>query len=351
MDIEGEIAAWKKLVDKHVDAFYEEELARRDYTSSFYRKVHAELSDYSMRGKRLRSMLLIIGYAGSVTTFTEEDLKKLMPACVAMELMHSHLLIHDDIVDQDDFRRAGSSMHRRIEAIVPRGAVTERDFAIVAGDLVRAHAAKAFAETDFPSERLIASRKLISEVMIETNIGKLYDLLDINQSIDRIEFEHILFVMTYRTSRYTIFLPLAVGAMLAGSQVDPERFEEFSNMLGTAFHLYHDLSHMDDSESSQIRRDIRENKKTVLLKWLYETVSEDDQRWLSGLMGTKVSTADYHKVITLLKSNGITKRAQGYISELLTAAEAEIEDLGLNEKGQAYLLYIMSALAGQERHA
>lgn len=346
-DIRGDLASWKRLVDESVMAFYEEELARRDYTSSFYRRIHAELADYSARGKRLRSMLLVIGYLGNVDTLTSEDLRRLMPVAVAIELIHSHFLIHDDIVDRDDYRRGGPSMHNRLEEVTPRGAVSEPDLAIVVGDLVMSQAIESFVSADFPAERMLAARKIASEAMIQTNIGKLYDLLDTNQSLERIEFEHILFVMTYRTSRYTIQMPLALGATLAGGDGDPERFEELANLLGTAFHLYHDVSHTGGAVA-QIRSDIRENKKTLLLKWLYDAGSEDDQRFLSELMGTKVTDPDYARVKSLLDSKGIIARAQKYISELLTDAEAEIDNLGLNENGVAYLRHIMRALAGQE---
>lgn len=347
--ISEDLSRWKRLADEHIEAFYAEELARRDYTSSFYRKVHGALSEYSMRGKRLRSLLLLIGYLGAKGSISDEELEKLMDACVGIELLHSHFLIHDDIVDRDDYRRGGASMHARLEAIVPRGAVNERDFAIVAGDLVLAQSCLALSKTELEAENVQAARIIIAEAMVETNIGKLYDLLDINRSLDRIEFEHILFVMTYRTSRYTIQMPLAVGAALAGSNHHQSRFEEFANLLGTAFHLHHDLSHLDDGEVSQLRRDIRENKKTVLLKWLYDTASKDEQEFLSKLMGTKPSTADYHRVLSMLKAHKITDRAEGYIGELLVDAQAEIERLEMNEKGVQYLSYIMRALAGQER--
>ena len=346
-DIRGNLASWKQLVDDRIAAFYDEELARRDYTSSFYRKIHAELADYSARGKRLRSLLLMIGYLGSVEKLTDEDLERLAPIAVAVELLHSHFLIHDDIVDRDDYRRGGSSMQNRLEEVTPRGAVTEPDFAIVAGDLVLSQAIEVFVSADFPPSRVLTARKIAAEAMIQTNIGKLYDLLDTNQSLERIEFEHILFVMTYRTSRYTIQMPLALGATLAGGDGNPERFEEFANLLGTAFHLYHDVSHTE-GEVAQIRRDIRENKKTLLLKWLYDAGSDDERRFLSELMGTKVSDADYARVKSLLDSKGIIARAQKYITELLTDAEAEIENLGFNETGVAYLRHIMRALAGQE---
>ena len=346
--IAEDLSAWKRMIDDRVEKFYAEEFERRDYTSSFYRKVHASLSDYSMRGKRLRSLLMLIGYLGTKGELTDEDLEQLMGPCVGIELLHSHFLIHDDIVDRDEYRRGGPSMHRRLEAIVPRGAVNERDFGIVAGDLVMAQARYVLSATNLAPERLVTAQSIISEAMIETNIGKLYDLLDINRSLERIEFEHVLFVMTYRTSRYTIQMPLAVGAALAGSDHHQSRFEELANLLGTAFHLYHDLSHLDDGEASQIRRDIRENKKTVLLKWLYDASNDDEKEFLSKLMGTRLTTEDFHRVITLLKSRKIIARAEGYIGELLTDADAEVDRLDLAPQGTRYLKYIMQALAGQE---
>ena len=58
-------------------------------------------------GKRLRPAVLILA-AEAVGS----DLKSVLPAAVAVELVHNFTLIHDDIMDRDDIRRGRPAVHK-----------------------------------------------------------------------------------------------------------------------------------------------------------------------------------------------------------------------------------------------
>src|SRR5665647_981822 len=70
-------------------------------------------------GKRLRPAVLILA-AEAVGS----DLKSVLPAAVAVELVHNFTLIHDDIMDKDDIRRGMPAVHT----------IWGEDGAILAGD-------------------------------------------------------------------------------------------------------------------------------------------------------------------------------------------------------------------------
>ncbi len=59
-------------------------------------------------GKRLRPILFLCGYC---LLGGKEDKNKILKAAVSAELIHSYFLIHDDIIDRDDFRHGGPSMN------------------------------------------------------------------------------------------------------------------------------------------------------------------------------------------------------------------------------------------------
>ena len=67
-----------------------------------------ELDPYVLRGgKRLRPALVYHSYRAC----GGEDDTRVLPAALAVELLHTYLLIHDDIMDQADTRRGEPSAH------------------------------------------------------------------------------------------------------------------------------------------------------------------------------------------------------------------------------------------------
>ena len=76
-----------------------------------YQKTIFEAMNYSLRagGKRLRPILLMEAY--KLCQGQGEDF---VPYSVAMEMIHTHSLIHDDLpaLDNDDYRRGRLTTHK-----------------------------------------------------------------------------------------------------------------------------------------------------------------------------------------------------------------------------------------------
>ena len=66
-------------------------------------------------GKSLRPAFVALS-AGAASGNDESETT--LPLQAAVELYHNWTLIHDDLIDQDDFRRGKPSLHREIEAEV-----------------------------------------------------------------------------------------------------------------------------------------------------------------------------------------------------------------------------------------
>lgn len=75
------------------------------------------LERYMTRGKMIRSTLYLYwvhAYRDEQTPMNEEILAPFMPIAVVLEWLQVYLLIHDDIMDNDDTRRGMPSMHIQI---------------------------------------------------------------------------------------------------------------------------------------------------------------------------------------------------------------------------------------------
>lgn len=127
----------KKLLElkNHFELKLKEWLERPAKGGDFLSKRLSESIAYGLKspGKRLRP-LLVLSFALNFrkNLSKAQALGLAMPAALAVELIHTYSLIHDDLpaMDDDDFRRGRLSMHRRFD----------EGLAILAGDALLADA-------------------------------------------------------------------------------------------------------------------------------------------------------------------------------------------------------------------
>lgn len=122
-------------------------------------------------GKRIRPFL---------TLTLAEDLgghaKRLAPAAIALELLHTSSLIHDDLpaMDNDDFRRGKPTCHKAFGEAC----------AVLAGDVLVAMALNCVAEAPFTTTQQSAFTSELSRTYIQLCNGQQLDILPPNQRGD-----------------------------------------------------------------------------------------------------------------------------------------------------------------------
>ncbi|MFX1503631.1 MAG: polyprenyl synthetase family protein, partial [Promethearchaeota archaeon] len=78
--------------------------------NSFLKNYYSELRDYFLSGgKRIRPLLCIATY----NAFSKNPDDKIILPSVGVEFLHNASLIHDDIIDKDNFRRGKPAFHFR----------------------------------------------------------------------------------------------------------------------------------------------------------------------------------------------------------------------------------------------
>ena len=94
MDIEKS----RNLVNAYFERLFRERLLRADQIHDRYRLLWDRISKLSFHGgKRIRPYLTMVAYG-------QMD-EKITPVAAAQELVHIAMLIHDDVIDEDDVRR------------------------------------------------------------------------------------------------------------------------------------------------------------------------------------------------------------------------------------------------------
>ncbi len=103
VDLEHYLAAKRRLIDPALERFLPSE-------SSEPTLIHRCMRYSSREGKRLRPIITL-----SVAEMFGCDPEKVLPTCAAIELIHTHSLILDDLpcMDDDDYRRGRPTCHRQ----------------------------------------------------------------------------------------------------------------------------------------------------------------------------------------------------------------------------------------------
>jgi len=181
-------------------------------------------------GKRIRPALLM-----AAVSDTGGDVKEALPFAVAVELIHSYSLIHDDLpaMDDDDFRRGRPTCHRAFgeaEAILAGDALLNLSFEVMIGEC----------------------QKGIKQIRATALIAKAagaYGMV-LGQSIDMklenktgVTFDELRKLHSLKTGAL-INAALCSGAVLAG--IEPESpqysvFDRLGSLLGCAFQVRDDI--------------------------------------------------------------------------------------------------------------
>ena len=232
---------------------------------------------------------------------TGADLDAVIGLAGAIELLHAAALVHDDVIDRSSTRRGAPSAHERFAALhrdggwVRDSARFGDSAAILLGDLLLGYSDDLLGEGVTALEhrdRAAAVRAEFSRMRAEVTLGQYLDSLEEHAWIafpDAEAKQRAHRVIVYKSAKYSVEAPLAIGAIAAG--VDATRLEalrEFGVPLGVAFQLRDDLLGVyGDPEvtGKPAGDDLREGKRTVLVALARESLPGAGRSLVDELLG------------------------------------------------------------------
>lgn len=212
-----------------------------------------EIGRYIQRsgGKRVRPAVLLMaarlsGYTGG---------RGVLYASV-VEFIHAATLVHDDIVDNSDWRRGQRAVHSRWGA----------DVTVLLGDYLYIKSMDLALQHD-----AMDILRLLSHITLRMIEGELYQLSK-NGDLTIGETEHFDII---RRKTAGLFGGCAqIGAMLGGaSREHQEALREYGHNLGVTFQLVDDLLDLTGDEKllgKPVGSDLREGKMTLPVIYLLE---------------------------------------------------------------------------------
>lgn len=257
-------------------------------------------------GKRARAVFMYYGYLGA----GGRDLKKILKASVSIELVHMFLLIHDDIIDQDDRRHGVMTIHKRYASIgkyLLRKKNSEHfgsSIGIVVGDTIGALGNRVLYESGFDAKVIIKALHRLQNIVALTCVGGTEDIYIENKK--NATEKEIMRMYENKTAKYTIEGPLHLGAILAGAN---EKFldiiSRYSIPVGIAFQIQDDILGIfgeQEKLGKPVGSDIRQGKQTILVAKAYKKANTKQRKILDETLGKKNLTMrdleNFRRVIT-----------------------------------------------------
>ena len=213
---------------QYLDAF---ESFLTDYTEQWQTKpsLLADAMKYSLLsgGKRVRPVLMLA--VADALGVVQNDV---LPYAVALEMIHTYSLIHDDLpaMDNDDFRRGKPSCHKAFGEA----------YAILAGDALLNQAFTVLLDSALKGEKFAVAGKMLSEFagMNGMIVGQVADLY-YSDGDDEIGEETLAFVQENKTGKL-LLAPVLIPSILADNRCF-FRLEQFGKALGRLFQITDDI--------------------------------------------------------------------------------------------------------------
>jgi len=216
-------------------------------------------------GKRIRPVLIMSSYE-----LFKKDIEKTFPFAVAMEMVHTFSLIHDDLpgIDNDNYRRGKLTNHKKFNeatAILAGDSLLNYAYNLIINDIINNgddehKKMQALQELSFGIDRMIAGEYVDTEFE-----GK------------EISSQFLEYMHENKTGAL-IKASVRIGAILAGaSSEDIEKLSVYAEKIGLAFQIKDDiLSEIGDVKElgKPVGNDKARGKCTYVTKYGLEKSQE-----------------------------------------------------------------------------
>lgn len=287
----------------------------------------------SLGGKRVRPVLMLLAY-----NMYKEDVERIYPQAMAIEIYHNYTLLHDDLMDRADMRRGKLTVHKK----------WNDNAAILSGDSMLVMAYE-YMLKNCPEGKTDKVMSLFTQTALEIGEGQQYDI-EFETRNDVSEEEYIEMIRL-KTS-VLLACALKIGAILGGaSDADAEKLYSFGENLGLAFQLQDDYLDVYGDPAvfgKKIGGDILCNKKTYMLINALRLADSEDRCQLEGWIAKSEGTYDPAEkiaaVTALYNKIGIRRLCDEKIRFYFERANHILKELALSDERKQPLWEMAHAL-------
>ena len=304
------------------------ELSKIDLSGISSELVQPMRFSLNAKAKRLRPILVLL-----VGENLGASRKNLMPAALAIEIMHTFTLVHDDIMDNDTIRRGQQTVHVKWNV----------NTAILTGDALMALAFRVLMQVK--SERLDQIGTHFSQAMLEICDGQAFDLA--YEKYDEIDLTDYLNMIARKTGRL-LGLACQLAAIIAGASPKVvNNLYLFGLELGQAFQIQDDLLELtaDQAEMGKsLGSDLTAGKKTFPIIMALNDLPAGQRADLLNFL--KANAGNRRAIVQQLTKRGSIQQTEAMIARLFKNARERLHNMP--DQLQSDLINLIELIAGRQ---
>lgn len=295
-------------------------------------------------GKRLRPLLLVVGYG--MARPVGRLPRGLWRFAASLELLHTFLLVHDDVADEAPLRRGGPALHHLLGR-----ARKGQNLAVVLGDYLFARAIEGMlgAGLGRPGDEAV---RYWLRICRATAAGQYLDLELTGAPLGTVTLFETIKVAMLKTARYTFVAPLVSGGLLGGAEKATLRaLERIGRHLGIAFQLRDDLLGLfgDPVEMGKsAESDLAAGKPTFPVVAAYLRAPQPAREELEEAWAAAREAASARaRIRALVEQHGGCAAAERAIARATRAARRGLEALPARPRWRGVLTRLIDDLASR----
>ena len=326
--------AWEEILDRYgllieekIEEYFSEILDKARAYHPFIAEAYAALKEFVLRkGKRLASYSTLETYSGYANDVDDRILK----VCSGIELYRHCILVHDDLIDRDDFRRGKTTVHKLFSE--RRDERFGEGMAVFLGDVLYASAIEILMDSGFEDDKLAKVLRTFSEGYREVNESQILDMLFEDREVSADEW----YVMASKRAASLFKVTLLVGAILGGAaEIDLKVLEEAALNIGYSFDIQDDIIDTYTSEDQYGRppcRDFALSKKPLHIVYALDSRNQKESETLRTLLGRKPDAEEIELARLIIKKSGSLDASKERSKSHAEKAKALIESTRMNEE-------------------
>ncbi len=237
------------------------------------------------RGKRIRPAFLFLS-SRAADNFTEHA----VATSLAIELIHTATLLHDDVVDESHIRRGQETVNTRWTNLI----------SVLMGDYLFAKAFRILLEAES-----IVLMNAIATASERVSVGELRQIEETG-NYDLSEEEYLSIIADKTASLFSV--ACESGPILKGRAAgERDRFARFGEKIGTAFQIADDLLDFVgqvEVTGKEPGNDVMTGKVTLPLIYSLKKAGNTGRREVSQYLKDGDNNASFEKVFTFISENG-----------------------------------------------
>lgn len=330
MKLEKKLNRYGGLIEKELREYFQKlEREASDY-HQLIEECYSDLKEFVMReGKRIASCSTLLTYEGYGGDIDEN----ILDVCVGIELYRHSILLHDDLIDEDNLRRGGRTFHKiysqKWNSRFGRGS------AMFTGNIAFILATRAIRESGFSKKKVGDVLSTLLNCYREVNESQILDLIFEYRDVDVEEWQ----IMASRRAASLFRFTILTGAILSGiPKEELGILRKAATNIGFSFDIQDDIIDTFAKEEEYGRppcRDVKHGKKPLHIIQSLKLGNSKESRKLRNLLDKKsIESEEINLIRTLIRTSGGLEAAKNASKDYAKRAKKLLHQTNLNDEAK-----------------